>query len=433
MSSPTNKPNSLYPEVILSNPEATSSSSSSSSSLYPTINMEDVNHVAETLYPTDSNDPIYQSPREQLILKIPGAIVHLIEKYNSVQLACGELSIVSLCQGDNVVIAVFARIGDQIQWPLAKDETAVKVDDSHYFFTLRVPSTTLDDVELLNYGLTIASKGQEKGLKQLDAVLETYSCFSVQEVNGSFNDWDVLDAREVSPEDMEVEGTRELVIESSAAYWTTLAPNVEDYSGCVARAIAAGSGQLIKGILWCGDVTVDRLKWGNEFLMKRMGPGENSEISPETMKRIMRVKKLTIMSEKVAVGILSGVVKVSGFFTSSIVNSKTGKKFFSLLPGEIVLASFDGFNKVCDAVEVAGRNVMSTTSVVTTGLVSQRYGERAADVTNEGLNAAGHAFGVAWAVFKIRKAINPKSVLKPTTLAKAAAQARSNEWKEKNK
>lgn len=29
--------------------------------------------------------------------------------------------------------------------------------------------------------------------------------------------------------------------------------------------------------------------------------------------------------------------------------------------------------KVCDAIEVAGRNVMSTTSVVTTGLVSQRY------------------------------------------------------------
>ena len=29
-------------------------------------------------------------------------------------------------------------------------------------------------------------------------------------------------------------------------------------------------------------------------------------------------------------------------------------------------------DKVCDAVEVAGKNVMSTTSVVTTGLVSQR-------------------------------------------------------------
>ena len=58
-----------------------------------------------------------------------------------------------------------------------------------------------------------------------------------------------------------------------------------------------------------------------------------------------RVKKLTKTTEKMASGVLSGVVKVSGFFTSSIVNSKVGKKFFSLLPGEIVLASLDGFSK----------------------------------------------------------------------------------------
>ncbi|TYJ03597.1 hypothetical protein E1A91_A12G039100v1, partial [Gossypium mustelinum] len=117
------------------------------------------------------------------------------------------------------------------------------------------------------------------------------------------------------------------------------------------------------------------------------------------------------------------VVKVSGFFTGSIVNSKVGKKFFNLLPGEIVLASLDGFT---------GRNVMSTTSVVTTGLVSQRYGGKAGKVTNEGLDAAGHAIGTAWAVFKIRKALNPKSVFKPTTLAKAAAQANAAELKSKN-
>jgi spartin len=52
-------------------------------------------------------------------------------------------------------------------------------------------------------------------------------------------------------------------------------------------------------------------------------------------------------------------------------------------------------------------------------------------VTNEGLDAAGYAIGTAWAVFKIRKAINPKSVLKPTTLAKAAAKANSTELKAK--
>ena len=50
------------------------------------------------------------------------------------------------------------------------------------------------------------------------------------------------------------------------------------------------------------------------------------------------------MTQKVANGFLSGVVKVSGFFTSSLANSKVGRKFFSLLPGEVVLASLDGFS-----------------------------------------------------------------------------------------
>ena len=142
---------------------------------------------------------------------------------------------------------------------------------------------------------------------------------------------------------------------------------------------------------------------------------------------------MTKMSEKLATGILSGVVKVSGFFTSSIANSKAGKKFFSLLPGEIVLASLDGFNKLCDAVEVAGKNVMSTSAVVTTNFVSQKYGEQAAEVTHEGLGAAGHAIGTAWAVFKIRKALNPKSVIKPSTLVKATAEANAAKLKSEQK
>ncbi|KAK1559764.1 hypothetical protein Q3G72_018056 [Acer saccharum] len=430
MSSQNKPSNSLYPEVILSNPETVPVSSTSSSSLYPSMDVKD---MAENLFP-EENDAVSNvancpPPSEQVLVTIQGAIVHLIEREKSVELASGELSIVSLSQGGNVV-AVFARIGDEIQWPLAKDEAAVKLNESHYFFTLRVPGNDgsfesgQTQYELLNYGLTVAAKGQEAALKELDRVLETYSCFSVKKVK-NLERWEAV-AKEISPEEMEgSEEKKELMEKSSEAYWTTLAPNVEDYSSSAARLIATGSGQLIRGILWCGDVTADRLRWGNEFLKRRMGPGSDSDISPDTIKRIKRVKKLTKMSENVGTGILSGVVKVSGFFTSSIVNSKVGKKFFSLLPGEIVLASLDGFNKVCDAVEVAGKNVMSTTSVVTTGLVSERYGEQAAKATNAGLQAAGYAIGTAWAVFKIRKALNPKSVIKPTTLAKAATETSS--------
>lgn len=380
--------------------------------MYPSLDTKD---LAEKLFP--DNDQSHEQQQltafessEEVVIKIPGSIVHLIDKQQSIQLASGVFEIIRLRQGGNVV-AVLARVGDEIQWPLAKDEAAVKLDGSHYFFTLRVPSESVNDVapeDLLNYGLTITGNDSD----QLDRVLEEYSAFSVKEVEKAVT--------------VETVGSPEA---KASAYWTTLAPNVEDYSGSVARMIASGSGQLIRGILWCGDVTVDRLKWGNGYLKKRMKSGQKADVSPEALKRMKRVKKLTKMSENVATGLLSGVVKVSGFFTSSIVNSKPGKKFFKLLPGEIVLASLDGFNKVCDAVEVAGRNVMSTTSTVTTDLVSHKHGEDAAKVTSEGMLAAGHAIGTAWAVFKIRKALNPKSVIKPTALVKTAASHSSSSSK----
>ncbi|KAL0422902.1 UNVERIFIED_CONTAM: protein EARLY-RESPONSIVE TO DEHYDRATION 7, chloroplastic [Sesamum latifolium] len=363
--------NSLYPEVDRTNPESTSlfisnpSKNPSSSSLYPSIEMKDLAEISSQK-PRKKTKPAPRIGAEMLLLN------HL----RKVPSEGGEIN------------------GDSI----------------------------------LNYGLTIAAKGQEGLLRELDTVLENFSAFRVEKAAAMVEQgWWGAVAKEVSPEEMERK--KEEVEKSAAAYWTTLAPNVEDYSGSVARMIAAGSGQVVRGILWCGDVTVDRLKWGHDFLKNRVGKASSSDVSPQALRRMKRVKRLTKMSEQVATGILSGVVKVSGFFTGSVANSRVGQKFFSLLPGEIVLASLDGFNKVCDAVEVAGKNVMSTTSVVTTGLVSQRYGEQAGEVTHDGLGAAGHAIGTAWTVFKIRKALNPKSVLKPATLVKAAANSAKSKAK----
>lgn len=455
--------NSLYPQVIHSNPDAPSApfanpNPSSSSNLYPTLDMKD---MVENLFPDHLDYPHPPSAptpasasasapplaAEEVLIRVPGAILNLIDRQYSVELACGDLTIVLIRQGESIV-AVLARVADDIQWPLAKDLAAVKLDDLHYFFSFRAPkerdsdSDSSDDEDgknngsddYLSYGLTIVSKGQEGLLKELDGILQNYSSFTVQKVSESAKKVEVLDeslAKEMSPADLKTEKKEEME-GKCAAYWTTLAPNVEDYNGLAAKLIAAGSGQVVKGILWCGDVTIERLKQGNEAMQKRMDPCSNTEISPETLKRIKRVKRVTRMSEKVANGVLSGVVKVSGYFTSSVANSKVGKKFFGMLPGEIVLASLDGFGKVFDAVEVAGKNVMATSSTVTTELVTKRYGEQAANATNEGLDAAGHAVGTAWAAMKIRKALNPKSALTPTTLAKSAVKAAAAEAKAKN-
>ncbi|XWS33877.1 hypothetical protein CRYUN_Cryun22dG0120500 [Craigia yunnanensis] len=457
-----NQKSSLYPEVIQSNLEIPQYSSSNN--LYPSLDMRD---LVENLFP---GSPVYSVNRhndhsdsphaptappesvEEVLIEIPGAILNLIDKSYSVELACGDFTVIRLWQGQNIVAAL-ARVADEIQWPLTKDETAVKLDDSHYFFSLhltkeddssdsdhddkkRKTKTSGDDSDMLNYGLTFASKGQEYLLNELDVILQCYSCFTAQKVEQKGEEvlhGALAAAKEMSPADLKSETKKEVMEERCAAYWTTLAPNVEDYSGRAAKMVATGSGQLIKGILWCGDVTVDRLKRGNEVLKNRMSPAEkNSEISPETLKRIKRVKKVTKMTQKVANGILSGVVKVSGYFTSSVANSKVGKKFFALLPGEMVLATLDGFNRICDAVEVSGKNVMSTSSTVTTELVNQRYGEKAGEATQEGLGAAGHAVGTAWAAFKIRQALNPKNVLRPSKLAKAAAKAAAVEVKGKS-
>ncbi|WRX11158.1 Senescence/spartin-associated [Theobroma cacao] len=503
-----NQKSSLYPEVTQSKPDIPQYSSSNN--LYPSLDMRD---LVENLFPdppnysvnrhsdhTDSPHAPTAPPQavEEVLIKIPGAILNLIDKSYSVELACGDFTVIRLWQGENIV-AVLVRVAEEIQWPLMKNETAVKLDDSHYFFSLQLDkeaendSSDSDDDDkkrktktsgegsyLLNYGLTFASKGQEYLLRELDVILQSYSCFTVQKVEKKGEevlDGAVAAAKEMSPADLKSETKKEVMEEKCAAYWTTLAPNVEDYSGRAAKVIAAGSGHLIKGILWCGDVTMDRLNKGNEVLKKRMSPAEkNAEISPETLKRIKRVKRVTKMTQKVANGVLSGVVKVSGFVTSSVANSKVGKKFFSLLPGEIVLASLDGFSgtealdcieslglgfhslclivigvgskvtlaefdkvvnwspvdRICDAVEVAGKNVMSTSSTVTTELVNHKYGEKAAEATNEGLGAAGHAVGTAWAAFKLRRALNPKSVLKPSSLAKSAAKAAAAELKGKS-
>ncbi|GAB2224436.1 hypothetical protein Droror1_Dr00005195 [Drosera rotundifolia] len=409
-------------------------------SLYPTFGISD---LARNLFPNPNHDSppsAPPSPVEESLITIPGAILHLIDPDHSLPLASGTFSLLRLRHGPTL-LALLARIQDSsdstnvVQWPLTKDETsAVKIDDSHYFFSLP-PEEGESESETLNYGLTFAAKGQEKLLKELDGLLGNYCVFSVQRVvvekGGGVLDGSV--AKETRPEEvMKEKKTREVMAERSGAYWTTLAPNVEEYSGTAARLIAAGSGKMVQGILWCGDVTVERLRWGNEVLMKRIAEGKkDTAVSPQTMKRIKRAKRVTKMTEKVANGVLSGVLKVSGFFTSSVANSKIGKKFFNLLPGEIVLASLDGFNKICDAAEVAGKNIMSTSSTVTTGLVTHRYGEDAGKATNEGLDAAGHAIGIAWAAFKLRKALNAKGALKSSSLAKSAAKAAAAEYKSK--
>ncbi|XP_076932320.1 senescence/dehydration-associated protein At3g51250-like [Bidens hawaiensis] len=92
-----------------------------------------------------------------------------------------------------------------------------------------------------------------------------------------------------------------------------------------------------------------------------------------------------------------------------MVRSQAGKAFFSMVPGEVLLASLDAVNKVMDAAEAAQKQALTATSGAATRMVSERFGESAGEATGDVLATAGHVAGTAWNVVKIRKAMTPAS------------------------
>ncbi|KAM7256093.1 hypothetical protein ACFE04_011834 [Oxalis oulophora] len=366
----------------------------------------------------------------QTLLKIPNSTLHLIQNHNkTIKLANGYFSI--LTNNNSTTPHLFAQLGDEFQWPLTNDEPAVKLNDSYYLFTIRVPKEE-GEAEFLKLGLSI-----EEGFGQeLDFLLDSYGCLVVQESNTYNHLWVMDKIKEVEDN-----------FESNAI---SLEANVEDYCGSIARFIEAGSGKVVGWILWCGVVIVGALRWGYEFTSERIGVGRNLDVGANTFKGIRWVKRSTKMLQTVAAEGLSVVGKVTGFFSSSIVNVTGGNILFRFLPGEIILASLNGFklqaktvtkrsnpddmlfssslffDKVYDTVEIAGKNVMLTTSVVTTGLISQRYGEQAGKAINELLDAVGYAIATAWSILKTTKAFNPSSAFKAAAAKASADKQKAN-------
>ena len=58
-----------------------------------------------------------------------------------------------------------------------------------------------------------------------------------------------------------------------------------------------------------------------------------------------RVRKLSEMTEKMSQSLLNGVLSLSGSVTAPIIQSKAGKAFFGMVPGEVLLASLAAVGK----------------------------------------------------------------------------------------
>lgn len=375
---------------------------------------------------------------EEHLVTVPGAIVHLVDDQESVFLGGGNFSVVRITQQSQGIVAL-VRVGDELQWPLMSDEQVVKLDPIHYVFSLPV-TPTLDQVatdksptpteaaqggENMHYGVTFSVPGQEEALKVLDEVLESYSFFSLPTLvhgdkekaaadRGLATGADTRGAAVVSPSVVAGDGN-EITEENQRVFWTEMAPNVDDYGNTVAKAIASGTGQIIRGIFWVRDSTVVKMESGAMNATKNSNPTDTpTNMSPSTLRNLERVKGMTRATDNFAKSVLSGVISTVGIIPNAIARSRVGRAFFKTGPGEVAMASMVSFWTVFDAVEQASRDVLKTGTTAAATVVTHKHGDSAGKATEEALGSAGHLMGTAWSVVKVPKALNPTAALKPS-------------------
>ncbi|KAI3422868.1 Senescence domain-containing protein [Psidium guajava] len=347
--------------------------------------------------------PQARALKQEVLLTLPSCTVHLMEEGEALELLpSGEFTLLRVSD-DGVPLATIVKVGDDLQWPLTKDEPVVKLDSLHYLFTLPVK-----DGDPLSYGVTFPET-YGGGLGSLDAFLQEHSCFSASATSSRNKHID----------------------------WKEFAPKVEDYNNVLSRAIAGGTGQIVKGIFRCSNAYANQVHQGGEMIITRAA--ENNHVahreygsngSSSTKKKsainrsLKRVRKVSKMTEKMSKTMLNGVQFATGSVMAPVVKSQAGKAFLAMVPGEVLLASLDAVNKVLDAAEAAEKQAFSATSKAATRMVSRRFGESAGEATEDALATAGHCASTAWNIFKIRKTINPASSVSSGVL-RNAANARS--------
>ncbi|KAK9101201.1 hypothetical protein Scep_024631 [Stephania cephalantha] len=327
--------------------------------------------------------------KEEVLLRIPSCAVHLMEEGETIELANGDFTLVRLSD-DNVFLANIVKVGEDVQWPLAKDEPVLKLDAVHYLFSL-----PMKEGGLMSYGVSFSGPFRRDDMSLVDSFLKEHSCFS-----------DVGSSSASSKEKPPVE-------------WKSYAPRIEEYNGFLAKAIAAGTGQIVKWIFKCTNAYTKQVQKGGEMIIT--GVNEQQKYSSTKGTTEMKVvRKLSKMTEKMSKSVLTGIEVATGSIVTPVFQSKAGKAILSTVPGEALLASLEAINKVLDAAEVAEKRAFSATSNATSRAVSKRFGENAGEATEDILATAGHCAGTAWNIFKIRKALTPKSSVSSAVVRNAA-------------
>ncbi|KAK4757742.1 hypothetical protein SAY87_019043 [Trapa incisa] len=345
---------------------------------------------------------------EQVLFHIPSCTVHLMDQGLALELSSGRDFTLLTISDESTSLATVAKVGDDIQWPLTKDEPIVKLDSLHYLFTL--PAI---DGEPISYGVAFMDQ-YWCYLEFLDRFLEEHCCFS----SSSSSSYSTAPRQDID--------------------WKEFSPRINEYNNVLAKAIAGGTGQIVKGIFKCSNAYTNQVHKGREIIMTRAvqqngvnyeerygGRNYGAQKKTAINRSLKRVRKVSKMTEKISKKMLEGVQFATGSVMGPVVNSQAGKSFLSMVPGEVLLASLDAVNKVLDAAEAAERQAFTATSVATTRMISRRFGENAGEATEDVLATAGHCMSCAWNIFKIRKSINPATSVSAGVLNNSAGKART--------
>lgn len=197
--------------------------------------------------------------------------------------------------------------------------------------------------------------------------------------------------------------------------WKKFAPKAEDYKNGVAKAIAVGTGHIIKGIFTCSNSYSKKIHEEGTIAeedeersgdISQIDGGGNNETNKKNKlnKNLQRAEKLWKVSEAIGMAALEGGDLVSSSMIAPVVKSKLGKALLSTAPGEVILASLDSFHNIIGAAEAAEIQTHYATSMAATRLVSKSFGEKAGKTTGIILETTGSLGRTAW---NIQKALEP--------------------------
>ncbi|XAR53384.1 hypothetical protein NMG60_11021922 [Bertholletia excelsa] len=320
-----------------------------------------------------------ESVKHEVLLRAPMCRVYLMDEGEALELANGDFTVLRLSDG-NVFLSLVVKIGE-LQWPLTKDEPVVKLDEKNYLFSL-----PMKDGDPLSYGVTFLDGGN---LVLLDSFLREHTCFSCSCSSNQRKDLN----------------------------WKEFAPRIEDYNNFLAKAIAEGTGQIVKGIFTISNGYSNQVQKQGQMILKEGNvkkknglldyKGADTSKKNKVNESMKRVRKLSMLTETMSKSMLDRVGIASASVMAPAVRSQAGQAFLAMVPGEVLLASLDAVNRVLDAAEAAEKQALLATSATATRMVSERFGDSAGEATGDVLATTGHCANTAWNVFKIRKALTP--------------------------